>query len=54
LQAVIDCVMKLYLCHKANPEVWGQVQFGGLELLTSRELERYRELIPDDEDCQDK
>ena len=25
-----------------------------LELLTRPELERYRELIPDDEDCQDK
>ena len=26
----------------------------GLELVTRRELERYRELVPDKEDCQDK
>ena len=26
----------------------------GLDLLTRSELDRYRELIPDDEDCQDK
>ena len=26
----------------------------GLKLLTRRELERYRELIPDEEDCQDE
>ena len=54
MQAVIDCVVKLYLCNEANPDVWRQVQLARLELLTRRELDRYRELIPDKENCQDK
>ena len=54
MQAVIDCVVMLYLCHETNLDIWGRVQLAGLELLTRRELERYRELIPNEEDCQDK
>ena len=48
---MIDCLVKSYLCNKANPDVWGRVQLVGLELLTRRELERCRELISDEEDC---
>ena len=51
---MIDCVVKAYLCHETKPDVWRQVQLAGLELLTRRELEWYREIIPDKEDCQDK
>ena len=47
-------MVKAYLCHKTKPNVWVQAQLARLELLTRRELERYRELIPDKEDCQDK
>ena len=45
---------KSYCCHKADPEVWGGIQIACLRLLTRHDLERYRELIPDDEDCQDE
>ena len=48
---MIDCVVKAYLCHETKPDVWGQVQLVGLELLTRRDLERYRELLPNKEDC---
>ena len=47
-------MVKLYLCNETNPDVWGKVQLAGLEVLIRRELEWYRELIPDKEDCQDK
>ena len=47
-------MVKSYLCNEANPDVWGQVQLDGLELLTHHELERYRELVPDEEDRQDE
>ena len=40
---MIECVVKSYLCHETNPDIWGQVQLAGLELLTRRELEWYRE-----------
>ena len=47
-------MVKSYLCYKTNPDVWAQVQLARLELLMRCELEQYRELIPDKEDCQDK
>ena len=47
-------MVKSYLSNEAKPDVWRQVQLSGLELLTCHELERYRELIPDEEDCQDE
>ena len=43
-----------YICHEADPHVWGGISDSGLALLPKRELERYRDLIPDDEDLQDK
>ena len=43
---------KSYLCHKADPNYWEGIQTSGKALLTDVELERYREFIPDDEDCQ--
>ena len=39
-----------YLCHETKPDVWGQVQLDGLELLTRRGLEWYSEFVPDEED----
>ena len=50
MQAVIDCMVKLYLCHEADPHVWEGIQMDDLALLTRRELDRYRELIPDKDD----
>ncbi len=43
-----------YLCHETKPDVWGQVQLAGLELLMCRGLEWYSEFIPDKEDSQDE
>jgi hypothetical protein len=54
LQAVVDCVGKLYLCHEADPHVWEDIRMSGFALLKRRELERYRDLIPGDEDLQDE
>ena len=47
-------MVKWYLCHETNPDVWGKIQLARLELLTRCELERYRELIPNKEDCQNE
>ena len=54
MQAVIDCVRKSYLCHEADPDFWGGFRIAGLHLLTRPELDRYRELTPGDEDCQEE
>ena len=43
---------KLHRCHEADPNVWGGIQFACLQLLTQLELDQYRRLMPDDEDCQ--
>jgi hypothetical protein len=51
---VIDCVRKLYLCHEADPHVWEDIRVSCFALLTRRELDRYRDLIPDNEDLQDE
>ena len=51
---MIDCVEKLYLCHEADPHLWEGIQMAGLALLMRPELDWYRELIPDNEDLQDK
>ena len=49
---MIDCVSKSYECHEADPHVWDGIRESGLELLTTRELRRYRKLVPEDEDLQ--
>ena len=49
---MIDCVSKSYECHEADPHFWGGIRESGQQLLATRELERYRDLIPDDEDLQ--
>ena len=54
MQAVIDCVRKSYLCHEADLDLWGGIRIAGLRLLTRPESDRYHELMPDDEDCQDE
>ena len=54
MQAVIDCMKKSYLCHEADPNLWGGIQISCLRLLTRSELDRYRKLMPDDEDRQDE
>ena len=43
-----------YICHEADPHVWEDIRESGLALLAKRELCRYRDLLPDDEDLQDK
>ena len=45
---------KLYICHEADPLVWEDIRASGFALLKRRELDRYRDLIPDDEDLQDE
>ena len=47
-------MVKSYLRHKTDPHVWGKIWMAGLALLTRYELERYRDLIPKEEDHQDK
>jgi len=49
LQAVIDCMAKLYECFETNPSNWRDVNSQGLELLSERDLERYCEQFPDEE-----
>ena len=49
---MINCVSKSYECHEADPHVWDGIRESGLELLTTRELRRYRRLVPEDEDRQ--
>ena len=51
---MIDCVRKSYVCHEADPHVWLGIRVSGFALLTKRELGRYRDLIPDNEDLQDE
>ena len=51
---MIDCVKKSYECHEADPHVWLDIRMSGLALLSKRELRRYRDLIPDDEDLQNE
>ena len=43
---------KSYECHECNPHYWEGIRESGEALLTTRELRRYRKLIPDDEDLQ--
>ena len=45
---------KSYECHEADPHFWEGIRESGLVLLAKRELRRYRDLIPDDEDLQDE
>ena len=45
---------KSYLCREADPHVWEGIQLAGRRLLRRSELDRYRELMPDDEDRQDE
>ena len=51
---MINSVNKSYLCHEADPHVWEGIQMAGLALLTRSEMNRYRELIPEDKDLQDE
>ena len=41
-----------YECHEANPHVWNSIRESGRALLMQHELDRYRKLIPYDEDLQ--
>jgi len=45
-------VRQSYECHEANPHVWNSIRESGRALLMQHELERYRKLIPYDEDLQ--
>jgi hypothetical protein len=54
LQAIVDCVCKLYPCYQADPTGWEYVREIGLSLLLLDNLERYHIIFPDEEDLQDK
>ena len=54
LQAVIDCVAKSYECFETNPSDWRDVNSQCLELLSERDLERYCDQFPNEENCQDE
>ncbi len=41
-------------CFKTNPDTWRAANGYGLQLLLLRELERYRDKVPDEKDLQDK
>ena len=45
---------KSYCCHEADPNLWGGIQIACLRLLTRPKLDRYRKVMPDNENCQDK
>ena len=51
---MIDCVKKSYICHEADPDHWGGIQVAGLRLLQQAELDRYRELMPEDDGRQEE
>ena len=52
--AIIECVQKSYTCFEANPDVWREVNEKGLELLTEKDLDRYRKKFPNEEDTQEE
>jgi hypothetical protein len=54
LQAIVDCVRKLYRCYQADPTGWEGVRAIGLSLLSLDDLERYRIIFPDKGDLQDE
>ena len=43
LQAVIDCVVKLYTCYELDPVDWTLIQEASLEILTSDGLKIYQQ-----------
>ena len=45
---------KLYFCHETDPHVWVCIWMAGWALLSRHELQRYRDLVPKDEDRQDE
>ncbi len=45
---------KLNKCFEMNPDAWRAANEYGLQLLLLRELERYREKVPDEKDLQDE
>jgi hypothetical protein len=47
-------MIKLYCCHEADPNLWGGIQIACLRLLTHPKLDRYRKVMPNNEDRQDK
>ena len=47
-------MVKSYLCHKTDPHVWEGIWMAGWALLSLHALQRYRDLIPEDKDRQDK
>jgi hypothetical protein len=49
---VNDSVCKSYTCNEADPHVWGDIRMSGRALLESRDLDWYRDLVPDNEDLQ--
>jgi hypothetical protein len=54
LQAIVDCVCKLYRCYQADPTGWEGVREIVLSLLSLDDLERYRIIFPDVGDLQDE
>jgi hypothetical protein len=50
----IDCMEKSNKCFKMNPDAWRAVNGYGLQLLSRRELERYRDKFSDKKDLQDE
>ena len=53
LVAIIECMQKSYTCFEMNPDVWRDINGYGLELLALKDLERYRNKFPDEEDIQE-
>ena len=51
---MINSLTSLYVCHEADPHVWEDIRASGLALLKRHELDLSRDLIPDNEDLQDK
>ncbi len=49
---MIDAVARSYECHEGDPHCWNGIRDDGRQLLSARELRRYRKLIPEDEDLQ--
>jgi hypothetical protein len=54
LQAIVDCVCKLYRCYQADPTGWEGVREIGLSLVLLDNLEHYRIIFPDEGDLQDE
>ena len=52
--SIADCMVKSHVCFETNPGDWRDVNSQSLELLSERDLERYCDKFPNEEDRQEE